>query len=58
MSWEERFDVCEDESGKYHYPIWWVFDSLTTNEVAGPFDTEEAAIDAAGELALNSCPCP
>jgi hypothetical protein len=50
MGWEEHFDICEDESGKYHYPVWWVFNSFTTDEVAGPFDTEEQAISAAEEL--------
>ncbi len=48
--WEDSFDISEDESGKFHYPVWWVFDSGTTNEVAGPFDTEDAAVEAAIDL--------
>lgn len=50
QNWEEVFDICEDESGKYFYPVWWVFYSGTTNEAAGPFDTEDDAIEVAKEL--------
>jgi len=57
MNWEEHFDDIEDESGKHSYPVWWVVNISDWSEAAGPFDSEGAAIDAAGELVLNN-PCP
>lgn len=58
MKWDERFNVFEDESGKFHYPRFMVEDNQTNTIVAGPFDTESEAIDAAGELSLENYPCP
>lgn len=57
MNWEKHFDVIEDESGKHPYPVWWVVNISDWSEAAGPFHSEGAAIDAAGELVLNN-PCP
>ena len=54
---EPFLEVIEDESGKYHYPIWWVMDG-DYKDIAGPFDTEDAAVEAMDELLSEGWPCP
>lgn len=46
----QTFEAVEDESGKWLYPRWMVVDAETCKEVAGPFDTEIEAEDAAAEM--------
>ncbi len=49
----ERYTVHEDESGKFHYPTWWVEDLGTKSlapEFLGPFDSEESAQEEADDL--------
>lgn len=53
MKWDERFEVHEDESGKWPWPVWFVTDTRSCDVVAGPFDMEDEAIDVAGELACS-----
>lgn len=53
----EDYELFEDESGKWPYPVWFVekvggMVAVGENPVAGPFDSEEAAADwMADELA-------
>ena len=48
----QQFEVLEDESGKWLYPRWMVVDADNCKEVAGPFDTETEAEDAAAEMTM------
>lgn len=48
----QTFEAFEDESGKFLHSRWMVVDAETCKEVAGPFDTEIEAEDAAAEMTL------
>ncbi len=50
----QTFEAAEDESGRFTYPRWYVFDTETGAEVAGPFDTEIEAEDTAAEMTITA----
>ncbi|KKK76318.1 hypothetical protein LCGC14_2864880 [marine sediment metagenome] len=52
LDWDERFIVEEDESGKFLSGTWFVIDHKTS-EVHGPFNSEDQAVEAAGNLACD-----
>lgn len=53
MKWDERFEVHEDESGKWLWPRWFVLDTQE-NALVGLLATEEEAVDFARDLAAQA----